>query len=297
MQVHYDEGVAIHIGPEPCVSAREGRGEASVGEHIGQPLSREITESRTPTLLMRRKASGRRGAEADDARAGEVRPFHSSCETDEQSWDTGGGAGGAKGRGQGKHAPAAHAPGSGPGKRVTGAGASCTESGTKPEDGPVHLAPPPPRPGHVADGVLRPQAGRGRRRRRADVAGLRGRSRWQDRRPAWKGPARCLPGAAGPAWLAQMVSGFFNYHAVPTNARPLSAFRDRVVDLWKRSLRRRSQRDFTTWERMRKLASDWLPRPRILHPWPSERVAVKHPRWEPSARMGPARFCAGGAQK
>ncbi len=79
------------------------------------------------------------------------------------------------------------------------------------------------------------------------------------------------------AWLAQMVGGFFNYHAMPTNARALSAFRDRVVELWSRSLRRRSQRDFTTWERMRELASDWLPRPRILHPWPSERFAAKHP--------------------
>ena len=94
-----------------------------------------------------------------------------------------------------------------------------------------------------------------------------------------------------------MVNGFFNDHAVPTNARAISAFRDRVVELWRRSLRRRSQLDFTTWERMRKLAADWLPRPRILHPWPSERFAVKHPLWEPSARMGPARFCAGGAEK
>ena len=41
MKVHYDEGVAIHIGPEPCVAIREGVGEASVGEHTGQPLSRE----------------------------------------------------------------------------------------------------------------------------------------------------------------------------------------------------------------------------------------------------------------
>ena len=41
MQVHYDEGVAIHIGPEPCVGIREGVGEASAGERIGQPLSRE----------------------------------------------------------------------------------------------------------------------------------------------------------------------------------------------------------------------------------------------------------------
>ncbi len=41
MQVHYGEGVANRIGPEPCVGTREGVGEASVGDHIGQPLSRE----------------------------------------------------------------------------------------------------------------------------------------------------------------------------------------------------------------------------------------------------------------
>ena len=40
MQVHYDEGVAIHIGPEPCVGVRKDADEASVGEGIGQPLSR-----------------------------------------------------------------------------------------------------------------------------------------------------------------------------------------------------------------------------------------------------------------
>ena len=41
MQVHYDEGVAIHIGPEPCAGIREGVGEASAGERAGQPLSRD----------------------------------------------------------------------------------------------------------------------------------------------------------------------------------------------------------------------------------------------------------------
>ena len=97
-------------------------------------------------------------------------------------------------------------------------------------------------------------------------------------------------------WLAQVVSGFFNYHAVPTNFRALQAFRDHVRDLWRRSLRRRSQRDRMTFERMKKLAHDWLPRPRILHPWPSDRFAVKHPRWEPYAGIPPVRICAGGAQ-
>ena len=41
MQVHYGEGVAIRIGPKPCVGTREGVGEASAGEHTGQPWSRE----------------------------------------------------------------------------------------------------------------------------------------------------------------------------------------------------------------------------------------------------------------
>jgi hypothetical protein len=41
VQVRYDEGVANHIGPEPCVVAREGAGEASAGDYIGQPLSRD----------------------------------------------------------------------------------------------------------------------------------------------------------------------------------------------------------------------------------------------------------------
>jgi group II intron reverse transcriptase/maturase len=79
-------------------------------------------------------------------------------------------------------------------------------------------------------------------------------------------------------WLRQVVSGFFAYHAVPTNGRSLAAFRYHVTNLWRRSLRRRSQKDHTTWAQVTKLADDWLPRPRILHPWPNQRFAVKHPR-------------------
>lgn len=97
-------------------------------------------------------------------------------------------------------------------------------------------------------------------------------------------------------WLKQVVSGFFAYHAVPTNSRALGAFRHHVIDLWRRTLRRRSQRDGMTWERITKIADRWLPKPRILHPWPSQRFAVKHPRWEPNARIGLVRICAGGAR-
>jgi hypothetical protein len=41
VRVRRNEGVAIHIGPEPCVGIREDVGEASAGECIGQSLSRE----------------------------------------------------------------------------------------------------------------------------------------------------------------------------------------------------------------------------------------------------------------
>jgi len=84
-------------------------------------------------------------------------------------------------------------------------------------------------------------------------------------------------------WLRQVLTGFFGYHAVPTNFRVLSAFRWQVTLLWRRSLSRRSQRGHLTLAQYRPLAMAWLPRPRILHPWPEQRFDVRHPRWEPSA--------------
>jgi group II intron reverse transcriptase/maturase len=78
--------------------------------------------------------------------------------------------------------------------------------------------------------------------------------------------------------LWQVLSGWLAYHAVPTNFRALQVFRNRVMRLWRRSLSRRSQRGKITWDRMLKIVEEWLPRPRILHPWPKLRVAVNHPR-------------------
>jgi group II intron reverse transcriptase/maturase len=84
-------------------------------------------------------------------------------------------------------------------------------------------------------------------------------------------------------WLGQVVKGHYNYYAVPTNSRALATFRFFVTELWQRALRRRSQKDSMTWEQITRLANDWLPKPRILHPWPQIRFAVNHPRWEPYA--------------
>jgi RNA-directed DNA polymerase len=97
-------------------------------------------------------------------------------------------------------------------------------------------------------------------------------------------------------WAQQVVRGFFNYHAVPTNAKALRLFRECVIKLWWQTLKRRSQKDKTTRERAREIADDWLPKPKILHPWPEDRFAVKHPRWKPYAGKLHVRLCAGGAQ-
>ena len=102
------------------------------------------------------------------------------------------------------------------------------------------------------------------------------------------------PVAAQGAWLRHVVAGFFNYHAVPTNGHALEAFRQGVIWHWGRTLRRRGQTGALAWERIQKLADDWLPTPRILHPWPNQRFAVKYPRWEPYAGKPHVRICAEG---
>src|SRR5206468_1554473 len=79
-------------------------------------------------------------------------------------------------------------------------------------------------------------------------------------------------------WLGQVVRGYFNYHAVPTNSRAVEGFHDEVVRNWWRTLRRRSQRQALGWERMKQLADAWLPKPEILHPWPNQRFAVRYSR-------------------
>jgi hypothetical protein len=76
-------------------------------------------------------------------------------------------------------------------------------------------------------------------------------------------------------WLRQVLTGFFAYHAVPTNFWALRAFRSQVTHLWQRFLSRRSQRGRPTWDGLRPLVDAWLPRPHILHPWPDQRFDVR----------------------
>jgi group II intron reverse transcriptase/maturase len=80
------------------------------------------------------------------------------------------------------------------------------------------------------------------------------------------------------AWLRSVVQGYFNYYAVPGNLDSLGLFRERVLRYWGQALKRRSQRHRYAWVRRLKLAAQWLPTPRVMHPWPLDRFAATHPR-------------------
>ena len=75
-------------------------------------------------------------------------------------------------------------------------------------------------------------------------------------------------------WLKVVLLGHYRYYGVPNNTRKLSAFRYHLRCMWALVLRRRSQRQRMTWDRMEKIALRWLPLPRIYHSYPTERLRV-----------------------
>jgi group II intron reverse transcriptase/maturase len=79
-------------------------------------------------------------------------------------------------------------------------------------------------------------------------------------------------------WLRSVFQGYLNYHAVPGNIERMLAFRTQVIRLWFRFLRRRGDRRRITWKRFIPHVNRWIPRARILHPYPPERFYAKHPR-------------------
>jgi len=137
-----------------------------------------------------RPTAGRRTG----GRAREVGPGRRSGEAGERCRVCGGGAGGAKGRGQGERGPDRHAPDTAPDQRVPRTGAR-TASSTRQENGTVHRPAPPRRRRSAALGLSPASAGSGGGSGRADVAGLRRRSGSQASGPARPRPARRLPGA------------------------------------------------------------------------------------------------------
>lgn len=85
---------------------------------------------------------------------------------------------------------------------------------------------------------------------------------------------RHRPVAETGAWLASVVRGHYQYYGVPLNIHALQRFRFEVVRRWHKWLGRRSQRAHLRWDRMKRLADQWLPTARIIHPYPIERFGV-----------------------
>jgi group II intron reverse transcriptase/maturase len=78
------------------------------------------------------------------------------------------------------------------------------------------------------------------------------------------------------AWLSSVLNGHYRYYGVPTNYRALQQFRERVQYMWHASLQRRSQRGRWNREQFKSFKERFpLPPPRIHHPWPSERFALR----------------------
>ncbi|CAG22172.1 hypothetical protein PBPRB0299 [Photobacterium profundum SS9] len=79
-------------------------------------------------------------------------------------------------------------------------------------------------------------------------------------------------------WLRRVVQGHINYYGVPFNSYRIDQFVKEIKRLWLKSLRRRSQRHRMTWERFKYYIEYWLPKPKIVHPYPEQRFYAKHPR-------------------
>ena len=75
-----------------------------------------------------------------------------------------------------------------------------------------------------------------------------------------------------------VVQGFLNYRAISGSVGALQAFRTEAESHWHVALPRRSQPSRTPSKRFAKIAERWIPKPKILHPFPNVRLFAKHPR-------------------
>lgn len=73
-------------------------------------------------------------------------------------------------------------------------------------------------------------------------------------------------------WVQRVLTGYFNYFAVPSNTKCIKVMRTEVGRMWLKALRRRSHKGQNfNWQRMKKLISIFIPHTRIRHPYPNQR--------------------------
>jgi RNA-directed DNA polymerase len=73
-------------------------------------------------------------------------------------------------------------------------------------------------------------------------------------------------------WLNKVLTGYFNYFAVPRNGQSLGVMRTEVCKLWLKILRRRSQKGRKlNWHKMNRWVRFFIPLTRIRHPHPNQR--------------------------
>lgn len=76
-------------------------------------------------------------------------------------------------------------------------------------------------------------------------------------------------------WLRSVLSGHYRYYGVPGNLGSMYGFREQVLHLWYLTLKRCGQRRRIRWDKMNRIARDWLPYPELYHPYPCERLIVR----------------------
>ena len=75
-------------------------------------------------------------------------------------------------------------------------------------------------------------------------------------------------------YLRSVILGHIRYYGVPMNTECIRAFRWAIGRLWWQVLRRRSQNNRLSWERMERYIKRWFPPARVCHPYPLTRFGA-----------------------
>ena len=83
------------------------------------------------------------------------------------------------------------------------------------------------------------------------------------------------PVAKTGAWVKQMLQAHLNYYAVSGNHPSMWWFCNQVRWLWRKSLRRRSQKARLSWERFIRIVDRFFSPIKVLHPPPCHRFDAR----------------------